>query len=154
MTGRFARVLLYSSAFIVYAVDRFSKLLVLGKMRPGESVAVLPGIFHMTLVLNDGAAFGLFKDRAAFFIAASAAVAALIMIYGWREKALGPWLALSLGLILGGSLGNLVDRLTYGIVVDYFDFRVWPVFNVADSAICAGTGLLIISSIAQRPARR
>jgi signal peptidase II len=150
MTSRFARVLLFSSAFFVYIADRTAKLVALKAMAVGQSIKVVPDIFHVTLVFNNGAAFGLMKDRAAFFILISTLVILFIIIFAWRHKGMRVLLALSLGLILGGSLGNLVDRVTFGHVIDFLDFRVWPVFNIADSAITVGVGMLALSVMTKR----
>ncbi len=146
MTPRFGRVLLFLTAFCVYIFDRFAKLLAISAMSLGQSIKVLPGVFHITLVFNKGAAFGLLRDRAAIFVIVSTFVVTLIILFAWKHKGLGALLSVSLGLILGGAIGNLVDRMTYGYVIDYFDFRVWPVFNVADSAISAGVILLAVSA--------
>lgn len=150
MTPRSARVLLFSAAFCIYIADRVAKLLALKAMAVGQSIKVIPDIFHITLVFNNGAAFGLLKDRAAFFVLVSAFVITFIILFAWRHKGMSGLLALSLGLILGGSLGNLVDRVTFGYVIDFFDFRVWPVFNIADSAITAGVGMLALSVVIKR----
>jgi signal peptidase II len=150
MTPRFGRVLLFSTAFCIYIIDRFAKIFALKTLSAGESIKVLPGIFHITLVFNNGAAFGLLRDRAAFFISASAFAITFIILFAWRHKGMPAMLALSLGLILGGSLGNLVDRLTFGYVIDFFDFRIWPVFNVADSAITVGVGILVLAAVFRR----
>jgi len=150
MTPRFARVLLFCTAFCVYIVDRVAKLFAVKSLFLGQSIKVLPDIFHITLVFNKGAAFGLLRDRAAFFITVSALAVTLIIFYAWRSKKLSGALSLSLGLILGGSLGNLVDRVSFGYVIDFLDFRIWPVFNVADAAISVGVAILIIGYICIR----
>jgi signal peptidase II len=77
-------------------------------------------------------------------------VITFIILFGWRHKGMSRLLAVSLGLILGGSLGNLVDRMTFGYVVDFFDFRIWPVFNIADSGITVGVGMLALSLAIKR----
>jgi signal peptidase II len=150
MTSRSARVLLFSTAFCIYIADRIAKLVVLKAMSVGGSIKVIPNIFHITLVFNNGAAFGLLKGRAVFFVIVSAFVVTFIILLAWRHKGMSGVLAVSLGFILGGALGNLVDRLTFGYVIDFFDFRVWPVFNVADSAITTGVGLLALSMLMRR----
>jgi signal peptidase II len=150
VTPRFARVLLFTTAFCVYVADRAAKLIMLKVMSVGESIKVIPDIFHITLVFNSGAAFGLLKGRAAFFVIVSTLVITCIILFAWRDKGMSRILAVSLGFILGGALGNLVDRLTFGYVVDFFDFRVWPVFNIADSAITTGVGLLALSLAMKR----
>jgi len=145
MIPRFARVLLFLTAFIVYAFDRVTKLVALKVLDAGQPVEVVPGIFNFTLLFNNGAAFGLFKDLAAFFIVVSVIVIACIIVYAWRTAITSVPLVVSLGLILGGALGNLVDRISFsGCVVDFLDFRVWPVFNIADSAISVGVTILIL----------
>lgn len=150
MTPRFGRVLLFSTAFCVYIVDRLAKLVAVKALSAGQSIKVLPDIFHITLVFNNGAAFGLMRDRAVFFITISAFVATFIILFAWRHKGMPALIAVSLGLILGGALGNLVDRVTFGYVIDFLDFRVWPVFNVADSAISVGVGMLVVATIFKR----
>jgi signal peptidase II len=150
MTPRFARVLLFSTAFCVYIADRAAKLVALKAMSAGQSIKVIPDIFHITLVFNSGAAFGLLKDQAVLFVLISTFVITFIILFAWRHKGMSGLLAVSLGLILGGSLGNLVDRMTFGYVIDFFDFRVWPVFNVADSGITVGVGMLALSVAAKK----
>jgi signal peptidase II len=128
-------------AALVFAADFGSKWLVARRMWPGESIPVVPGMFHITYVRNAGAAFGLLQHQTAVFVAVTVVVIALIVAYG-RQAARGePLLTLALGLQLGGAVGNLLDRLRGGSVVDFLDFRVWPVFNLADSAIVAGGAL-------------
>lgn len=148
MTTRLVRVLLFSTALSTYVADRFVKLLAIKNISPGQSVEVMPGIFHITLVLNKGAAFGILKDQTALFIVLSAMISAAVILYAWNGKISSVPLALALGMILGGALGNLVDRASYGYVIDYLDFRVWPVFNIADSAICAGAVILALRALA------
>ena len=151
MTPRLVRVLLFSTAFLAYIADRFAKLLAIKTMYPGQSTGLVPGIFHITLVLNKGAAFGILKDQAVLFIPLSAFIVTLIILYAWNGKILSASIAVSLGLILGGALGNLVDRASYGYVIDYFDFRIWPVFNIADSAITVGTAMLALNLVVKKP---
>jgi signal peptidase II len=147
MTTRFARVLLFLTAFCVYIADRVAKLLALKMLHLGQSIELLPGVFHITLVFNKAAAFGLLMGWAVFFISVSAIAILSIMVYAWKSKSLSTPLAISLGLILGGALGNIVDRLSFGYVIDFFDFRIWPVFNVADSAISIGVVILILAAL-------
>ena len=98
--------------------------------------------FSFTYVTNTGAAFGLFPDRGAIFMAIAVVVVVVIAIYYWHMPA-GQWLIkLSLGLQLGGAAGNLIDRVQYGHVVDFIDFKFWPVFNLADTSIVIGVSLL------------
>jgi len=101
----------------------------------------LRDLVSLTYVTNTGAAFGLLPDHGLFFIAIAAIVVIAILVYHRHlpDKAL---VKASLGLQLGGALGNLTDRLRYGYVIDFIDFKVWPVFNLADSAIVIGVAVL------------
>jgi len=113
-------------------------------MAEGQTISVIPHFFSLTYVLNPGAAFGLLPYKTTFFVAMTLIVAVLVLLVAWRASAQLWLLRLGLGLILGGALGNLVDRLRFGLVVDFLDFKVWPVFNLADSAIVVGAFLLAI----------
>lgn len=133
-------------------IDQISKHLILKTFRPGEILPVIPGLFNLTLTFNPGAAFGLWSN----------------LPPGWRELALGLSIALalvavgifllhpncqstlarvSLSAVLGGAIGNIIDRFTYGSVVDFLDFYIgvyhWPAFNVADSAIFLGIMVVV-----------
>lgn len=137
------RVLLAAS--VVLALDILTKWLVQTRMALGESIPLIPGVFHLTYVLNPGAAFGILQDRRLFFIAVALLTVGAIVFFATRMQPRDRrgFLPLALGLLLGGAMGNLIDRIRFGQVIDFFDFRVWPVFNVADSAITVGVGLLI-----------
>lgn len=132
---------------LVLAVDQLSKLWVLNNLEWGEPWAPIPAlrsIFTFTLVTNAGAAFGLFKDGGVFFTLLALVVVFGILLYE-RHLPLHPfWLRASLGLMLGGATGNLADRLRFGEVIDFIDFQFWPVFNLADSAIVIGVGLVAL----------
>ena len=131
-------------ASLVFVLDRLTKIAVTSSMSYGQSRAILPKIFHFTFVLNNGTAFGLLKGQNAFLAAVSASAAILIIIYVMRHRTLKPVVSSALGLILGGALGNLFDRIRFGYIIDFLDFRVWPVFNIADSAITIGMFILVI----------
>lgn len=129
--------------FTVLALDQFSKYLITNNLSLHQSVPVINGIFHITLVHNRGAAFGLLKGQLYLFMLAS--LGAIILIGLHLKQQRGKRLDLytfSLTLILAGALGNLIDRAMFGHVIDFLDFRVWPVFNIADSAITVGAILL------------
>ena len=129
-------------ASLVFVLDRVTKIAAVSNMSYGQSVKILPNIFHFTFVLNNGTAFGLFKGANAALAILSVLAITLIFFYVLKNKALSFPNSLALGLILGGALGNLFDRVRFGYVIDFLDFRVWPVFNIADSAITIGTCLL------------
>ncbi|MDK2925203.1 MAG: signal peptidase [Bacillota bacterium] len=135
-------VRVFVGAGLVLLLDQITKLAVRRYLLPGESLPVLPGIFHLSYVQNPGAAFGILKYQTGFFIAITALVVAAIIFYAPRVDP--GLLRVALALELGGALGNLIDRLRFGYVVDFLDFRIWPVFNVADMAIVIGVGLLFV----------
>lgn len=130
-------------AAAVFLADFLSKRYVATHMTPGQSVPVLGPVFHITYVRNAGAAFGLLQHQTLFFIVVSLVVVGLIITYGRAAARGDAWLGVALGLLLGGALGNLLDRVLYGTVVDFLDFRVWPVFNLADSAITVGGAIFV-----------
>ena len=130
---------------LVVAADQFSKAYAVAHLRWGESwmpVAAVRPFFRFTLTHNTGAAFGLFPQGGAVFLLIALVVAAVILYY-YRQLPARAWLVrLALGLQLGGALGNVVDRLHQGYVVDFLEVPHWPVFNVADSCIVVGVVLL------------
>jgi signal peptidase II len=143
----------YLIALAIVLTDQITKAIVLRSMRLGQSIPLVPGYLDLTFVLNPGAAFSFLATlpdniRNPFFILVSIAAAVLIIVYRTRYLRQNPLASVSLGLILGGAVGNLIDRVRYGVVVDFIDVHVhqyhWPVFNVADSAISVGVTLLLI----------
>lgn len=127
----------------VVILDQFSKYIVAENMALGESIPIIEEVFHLTYILNPGAAFGMFAHNRLFFIAIAVVVIGII-IWARREILASPWeVKAGCGLFLGGAIGNLIDRARQGMVIDFFDFRIWPVFNIADIAICIGVGLII-----------
>ena len=127
----------------VVILDQFSKYIVVENMALGESIPIIEEVFHLTYILNPGAAFGMFAHNRLFFIAIAVIVIGII-IWARREILASPWeVKAGCGLFLGGAIGNLIDRARQGLVIDFFDFRIWPVFKIADIAICIGVGLII-----------
>lgn len=145
----------YALAASVIVVDQLSKLWVLYGIRLPEvgSIPVLP-VFSLTMVWNSGVSFGMFSggaDLARWGLAAFQLVVA-VFLAAWARKADRALLAAALGLVIGGAVGNLIDRVRFGAVVDFLDFQglYFPwVFNVADSAITVGVILLIADSVMQ-----
>ena len=135
------------TALAVIILDIATKFIAVTTLSPGQSIKVLPGIFHITLVLNKGAAFGLLKNHNSLFMALSFAVIFFIIVYTYRYKPITSTILIAFGLILGGAIGNIIDRIRFGCVVDFFDFRIWPVFNIADSSITIGVIMLAWRSI-------
>lgn len=135
----------YLIAAAVIVFDRVVKELVVSNMVPWETIPVIEDIFHFTYVQNRGAAFSMWQGQWIILIGFPLAAIAvgLILIYLKRNK----WdklMLTSVAMICGGGLGNLIDRIMLGYVVDLFDFRVFPVFNIADIFICVGCGLMIL----------
>ena len=137
------------------ALDLATKAWVEARLAVFESVPVIPGWFHLTHLRNRGVAFGLFSRGAdwapALLIGVTLAVMAVIVWMVRRTPAADRLAHLSLGLLGGGALGNLVDRVRYGEVVDFLDLfwgaHHWPAFNVADAAICLGVGGLLAQEL-------
>lgn len=127
---------------LLVVLDQVSKYLVRLLMVPGETIPVVPHIFHLTYVQNPGAAFGILAHRTNFFIIITLAVIVFILLFFRRISPEQKLLKTALSLQLGGALGNLIDRVIMGHVTDFFDFRIWPVFNIADMAVVLGVGLL------------
>ncbi len=131
-------MLLYFIALGLILFDQLTKFLILGFLSGAESAPVLPGIFHLSLVHNAGIAFGLFQNNPYLLTIIISLCVLVLIFYSGRIRQKGLLEQIAYGLILGGAIGNLIDRFRFGWVVDFLDFRIWPVFNVADSAITVG----------------
>lgn len=137
-------------AAAVTVLDQLTKQWVRDSFALGESRPVIEGFFHLTYVRNSGAAWGMFRDHASVLIVLS--IVMLICLVVFRRSFIGDhWEhRLAMGLMVGGIVGNLLDRLRLSAVTDFFDFHYgtwhWPAFNIADSAICIGVGLYIVSA--------
>jgi signal peptidase II len=137
----------------LYALDQWSKQLVVRLISPYEARIVVPDFFSLVNVPNTGAAFGSFKGYNTFFIAISIVALAVVTVLLVRARRPDAWRDLSLALLLAGILGNLTDRLLYGHVIDFLLFNLhiryadpWPAFNVADSCISIAVVLFLIHS--------
>lgn len=141
---------LFTVAGIVF-FDRVTKIFFSKVLGLGESLPLVRGVFHMTLVHNTGIAFGLFKNQGVVFIIIPIIAVVLLVynIYYYRQsgETLSRIYIIAFSLILGGAIGNLIDRILYGYVIDFIDFRVWPVFNIADSAITIGAVVIAFKCI-------
>lgn len=152
MKGKLPRPLATSLGigFVVIALDQYTKYRILHGLEIGESIPVIPNFFAIVFVCNTGAAWGMFADKTMFLAALSAIVFLVIAVYFRRVTEDLPERVIAIALVLSGIGGNLIDRLWHRCVVDFlsFSFRSfeWPAFNVADSAICCGVGLYLLSS--------
>ncbi|MFA6216317.1 MAG: signal peptidase II [Candidatus Omnitrophota bacterium] len=127
----------------VLIFDQLTKIVVIKSLSLYQSIPVIKGIFHITLVHNRGAAFGILKNQVPLFIITSLFAIGLIYYNLKGDKHKKPSLmSVSLSFILAGAIGNLIDRIIFGHVIDFLDFRIWPVFNIADSAITVGAVLI------------
>ncbi|MTI79770.1 MAG: signal peptidase II [Firmicutes bacterium] len=134
----------------VLIIDLLSKYIIQSNMELYQSIPVIKNIFHITYIMNPGAAFGVLANKTIFFIGVTAALILGMAVFFKRIMQETILVKLALGMVAGGALGNMVDRVRYGEVVDFLDFRIWPVFNLADTFIVIGVGLLILE-IYRRP---
>ena len=146
-------------ALVVIALDQLTKQLVVANLDLHDSIPVISGFLNLVHVRNPGAAFGFLAKmpgyfRSVFFISVTIGAIAMILFYLKQNKVTEKPLLLSLSLIFAGAIGNLIDRLRFGEVVDFVDVYVsthhWPAFNVADSAISVGAVFLLISLISHK----
>jgi signal peptidase II len=145
-----------SVAAVVVLLDQATKWYIRHTVSLYESIAVIDSLFHITYVRNSGGAFGLFAAsnqalRLPFFLLVSLIAIVALLFFVRRVEPGHRWLLLALGAILGGALGNLVDRMASGAVTDFLDFHWhgyhWPAFNVADSCISTGMVILLLYSL-------
>jgi signal peptidase II len=144
-----AYALLVCLALVVVGVDQAVKALVAATLKDGRVVDLLGGAIRFDYTSNTGAAFGVFRAGGILFALVAALVSAGIILYYRRIAASPLMVRVGLGLILGGALGNLIDRMRLGYVIDFIDLRWWPVFNLADSAIVIGVCMLAAFTLLQ-----
>ncbi len=138
-------IVVFSTALLIAFLDQLTKFFIKQNLQLNQSIPIIKNILHLTYITNTGSAFGLFKNLNVFFILFSIIVIIVIFYYLKKIKDINEkTLQFSVGLLLGGTIGNLVDRLLYGAVIDFIDFRIWPVFNIADSAVTVSIVFLII----------
>ena len=130
----------------IIVVDFVVKRWSVSELSAIDTIAIWENVFHLTYVENRGAAFGMLQNQRYFFVVLTIIVLALVVWLMLRERDKSRLFQTALSFVLGGAVGNLVDRICYGYVVDLFDFRLinFPVFNVADIFVCIGAGLAII----------
>ncbi len=135
-------MIIFLVALVVVIIDQVSKFLIVSNLGVGQSIPVIPGYFEFTYVVNHGAAWGLLSGKTAYLIVLAIILLVLLLLYlKFCLKSRNQFIALA--LVLGGAVGNLIDRIRLGWVIDFVDFKVWPVFNVADMAIVVGSLLLL-----------
>lgn len=134
----------------VVVVDQAVKLLVASQIPPGTSVPLISGVLALSHVRNPGIAFSLLRNVPLVIPAAIALTLLFLLFYNGAQWSHRPAVASALALVSGGAIANLIDRVRVGAVIDYIDLHIWPVFNLADMAVVAGTALLILT-FASRP---
>ena len=138
--------LMFLIAGVIIVLDQIVKAIVVHSMRMGFSIDILGSVVRLTRTQNSGSAFGLFKNGRIVFIIVSAAASIAIIVLRREIAKMRSWERVSFGLVLGGAVGNLIDRVRTGAVVDFLDVGIgslrWPAFNVADSAITVGVAVL------------
>lgn len=134
------------AGIILIGLDFFTKQLVSRNMFLGESIPLIKNIFHLTYTENTGAAFSIFADKTLFLIIITSIIILIFLSYVIIKKPKSKAVLWSVTLIVSGAVGNLIDRILYGKVVDFFDFRAinFAIFNVADCFVCIGAVLLCI----------
>ena len=139
-------IVYWATMVSVIAMDMMTKFLSYALLSGVETVPIIKGVIHFTYVENRGAAFGMLKDHRWVFITISTIVIIGFLAYLFLGHADSRLMGVSLSLITAGGIGNMIDRLALGYVVDFIDFRLinFAVFNVADSCVCIGAGLLIL----------
>ncbi len=146
-------------AGVTILVDQVTKAIVMRAFSLHETLEVIPGFFALTQIRNTGGAFGLLAGEATWFrtlfFLVFSCLALGIILYSYRRLAsTKPWVAVALAMVFGGALGNLIDRLRFGEVIDFLDFYVgtahWPAFNIADSAISVGVGILCLNVVLRK----
>ena len=140
-------------AAVVAVLDQATKILIAGWLGEVGTAVTVTSFFNLVFVLNRGVSFGLFSSGSPWgpWLLSAFTVAVVIVLVIWLIRTADRWLGIALGLIIGGALGNLIDRLSRGAVFDFLDFHVaglhWPAFNVADSAITLGVGIVLYGSL-------
>jgi len=142
------RVCMLSLSGFIVILDQLTKYLV-NVFQP--NMVVIPGFFNLTYIKNAGAAFGIFQGKQPFLVGVSLLAMGLLLFLLFHERQEKTGLLLALALILGGTCGNLIDRIRSGMVIDFLLFYIkqyqWPAFNVADSSISIGVGILILVTL-------
>jgi signal peptidase II len=136
------RSIVIVGALVIF--DQAAKFFVSANLKLHESLAVIKDVFHITLIHNRGAAFGIFKGMLPVFIFLSVVTVFLIILCANRFRHTYYHVRTGLLLILAGAIGNLIDRLRFGYVIDFIDLRIWPVFNIADMTITIGGIFLVL----------
>ena len=135
--------------FALVVIDQVTKMFAVHLLTAGQSVDVIDGVFRFTYVENRGAAFGMLSEHRWVFMIISVIAIALLLIYLWKYPPESKFAGMAICMIAGGGIGNMIDRVKLGYVIDFLDFCAFPdlwmwVFNVADAFVCVGGGMLVV----------
>ena len=151
-------VILLLTALTILVADQFTKALVVANLAIGEKARLLGDLVQVWHAQNRGAAFSLFQGGTAFFLIVSVLSIGMVAYFHRSLRDRTPWLHVVLGIVLGGTLGNFIDRLRQGYVTDWLSIGIgdtrWPTFNVADSSVVIGIGILVVYLFLTSPDRR
>mgnify|MGYP000755057788 FL=1 len=139
-------IIYFIIGILVLILDIVTKHWASAALMGTSGIPVIDGFFHLTYVENSGVAFGMLQDKRIIFVTMSLLLLFVLAMYFYKAKKRDVWLKLGTALIFAGSIGNLIERVKNGFVVDFLDFRVinFPVFNIADMAVCIGAAALVI----------
>jgi len=135
---------IFSTALIIIIIDQVAKFLIKTNFQLNQTLPIISNIFHLTYIHNFGAGFGILQHQKYFLIFISIIVIGFIFYYLDRIRNNERLLQMLVGFVLGGTIGNLTDRIINGYVIDFLDFRIWPIFNFADSFVTVGVIRLIV----------
>jgi len=138
------RLLWFLPTVVLWAADRLTKVWAVSHLPLAVPQPLIGNAIRLTYVRNTGGVFGLLPGNSAAFIAASAVVSVALVVLLLLRRVRGAWLRAGLSVILAGAIGNLIDRAVYGYVIDFFEIRGFPIFNLADSCITVGALLVIV----------
>ncbi len=143
----------YLIAVLIIVADQLIKYFVHSSMRLSQSIPVINNILNLTYVRNTGAAFSLFVGFSSYLVVIGLVVAAAVVYFHYKGPKKNYYLQIGLAFVLGGSLGNLIDRAFRGYVIDYIDIMIWPVFNLADIMINVGVILIAYKLFAEEESK-
>lgn len=142
---------MYFSILLTFIViiDQITKHLVIKNLH-NQSISVIQNVFDITYAQNTGAAFSIFQGKGWFFLLTTPLIILLLTFYFFINKHQKNFVSYPIAMIIGGAIGNYIDRLHYGFVIDFLDFKFWPIFNIADTCIVTGTILLAIQLLLRK----
>ena len=130
-------------------IDQLTKLIAVKHLKPVGSVPIIKGVFHFTFTTNDGMAFGMLDDQRWIFMSVSTIMIGVLMYLLFAGKLENKLYTVSVSMIISGGIGNMIDRIALGEVVDFIHFKLinFAIFNIADSIVCIGAGLLVLALV-------